>query len=279
LARRRSALKPIRRAGDFRQVMRVTPGICRRQRATRKLPATHRPGTPMTSYEIVARLHGLIGAVALASFWFTAATRKGSPLHVRSGRVYLGAMGVLLLLAVPLCADRMLAGQPIGWFLGYVLLLTATACWTAWRSIRFKREFARYAGSGYAAVAMLNAGAGMAMFVAGLLLGRSLFMIFAAVGVLGGLGMLRLRRLGPADARWWLREHIAGMTANAVATHIAFLSIGLPALLPRLSGPVLQQLAWLGPLAVALGARLWIGRRYLGGGAPRQPAGQAATGR
>ena len=57
-------------------------------------------------------------------------------------------------------------------------------------------------------------------------------------------------------------EHYNAMIGNGVAVHIAFLGIGLPRLLPMLGGATLQQLAWFGPLAVALAAKLWADRRW-----------------
>ena len=53
------------------------------------------------------------------------------------------------------------------------------------------------------------------------------------------------------------------MIGNGVATHIAFLSIGLPKLLPMLSGPVLQNLAWLGPLMLSIIAGIYLNRKYM----------------
>ena len=61
-----------------------------------------------------------------------------------------------------------------------------------------------------------------------------------------------------------MRQHLRAMLGNGVATHIAFLSIGLPRLLPMLQGPVFQNLAWLAPLGVAAVAGVYLGRKYLG---------------
>jgi hypothetical protein len=111
------------------------------------------------------------------------------------------------------------------------------------------------------------------MLAYGLSLGQPLFMGFSLVGVFAGIGMLRMRKRGPVDARWWLREHLGGMTGNAIATHISFFSIGLPRLFPELSGPLLQNLAWFGPLAIGFGVQALVLRRWkhAAGAHPRQP--------
>jgi hypothetical protein len=87
---------------------------------------------------------------------------------------------------------------------------------------------------------------------------------FSLIGLLGGRSMLRFAKQAPADPRWWLREHFGAMLGNGVATHIAFLSIGLPKLLPSLAGPVMHNVAWLGPLAIAVVARVLLNRKYMG---------------
>ena len=51
------------------------------------------------------------------------------------------------------------------------------------------------------------------------------------------------------------------MIGNGIATHIAFLAIGLPRVLPQLAGSTLQTLAWLAPLAIGLVVQLVLERR------------------
>jgi hypothetical protein len=84
--------------------------------------------------------------------------------------------------------------------------------------------------------------------------------------------MLRFANARPSEPKWWLKEHFGAMVGNGVATHIAFLSIGLPKLLPMFAGPVLQNLAWLGPLSLALVARVLLDRKYM------KPRAAAASG-
>ncbi|MCA1713620.1 MAG: hypothetical protein LC715_00305 [Gammaproteobacteria bacterium] len=44
---------------------------------------------------------------------------------------------------------------------------------------------------------------------------------------------------------WWLVEHYSAMLGNGIATHVAFVSIGLPRLLPAVDGVGLHYLGWL----------------------------------
>jgi hypothetical protein len=220
----------------------------------------------MSLYKLVLSLHGLLGVVALATFWTAGFARKGSPVHRAAGKAYLGAMVVLLAAALPLAVRVGVQQHWVGGvFLGYLLVITTTSVWASWRAIRDKRDWAAYTGPVYRALAWLNLASGAVILALGLFYTdrmRAIFIGFSLVGLLGGRRMLRFARARPADPKWWLREHFGAMVGNGVATHIAFLSIGLPKLLPMLAGPVLQNVAWLGPLSLAVVARGLLGRKY-----------------
>jgi hypothetical protein len=221
--------------------------------------------------ELVAHL--VPGVVALATYWIAALARKGSAPHRFAGKVYLLAMVALLVPAIPL-SWRVLQHFDTGFgvFLFYLLLITATALWQGWTAIVHKRDFARYTGAGYRRLAWANLLAGAGVLGLGLALLHPIFIGFSLPGLLGGRGMLKLAARGPAHPRWWMGEHLGAMLACGVATHIAFLSIGLPRLLPALAGEGMRVFAWLAPLAIALAMRLWLVRKYL----PAPPARAAA---
>ena len=137
------------------------------------------------------------------------------------------------------------------------------------------RQYTRYTGPVHRALMWLNLAGGLGIAAVGVFLAQQMQLVivsFSLIGVIGFVQMWRFRRQPPADPRWWLREHLTAMLGNGVATHIAFLSIGLPKLLPMLAGPALANLAWLGPLVVAAVAGAWLVRKYL----PRRaaPAGR-----
>ena len=108
------------------------------------------------------------------------------------------------------------------------------------------------------------------MLALGVKVGSPLLAGFSAIGLFAGQDMLRKRRnparLG-AQPRWWLTEHYTAMLGNGIATHVAFLAIGLPRLLPAVDGTALHYVAWFGPVAVALVAKVVIDRRWR----PRAP--------
>ncbi|MGK7295470.1 MAG: hypothetical protein ACNS61_06515 [Candidatus Wenzhouxiangella sp. M2_3B_020] len=221
----------------------------------------------MTITELLSRFatpHALIGAVALVTFWTAALSKKGSTPHRSAGRIYLLAMIGVVATAVPLALSQALQGQWVGAaFLGYLVILVSIACRNAWRAIVWKRDFERYTGTGYRLGAALLGIAGAAVSVLGIVYGAWILIIFGLIGPMSAFAARSLVRQGPSGPKWWLKEHYGAMIGNGVATHIAFLQIGLLRLIPELGNTMIQHLAWFGPLAVAFIAGYWLDRRYM----------------
>lgn len=219
----------------------------------------------MSNYKIMLFTHVGLGVVALLTFWVAALAKKGSGPHKLAGKVYVLVMVGLLLPAIPLSWRALTQWKvDFGLFLFYLLLITATALWRGWTAVRNKRDFAAYANAGFRRLGWVNIAAGAAVLGLGAATAQPIFLGFSLVGILGGNGILKLAERGPAHSRWWMGEHIGAMLGCGVATHIAFLSIGLPRLLPAAwNGSLLQTSAWLGPLVVAALAGRLLGRKYL----------------
>jgi uncharacterized membrane protein len=231
----------------------------------------------MDLYHVAALAHASLGTLALVTFWTAGMSKKGSPLHRAAGKIYLAAMVGLLAVALPMTVYIISHGVVVmGSFLLYLLVITCTSVWLSWRAIRDKRDWARYTGPVYRALKWLNLVSGVSIALLGLFFAQSMQLVivaFSAIGIIGFLRMRRFSRQAPDEPRWWLRQHLTAMLGNGVATHIAFLSIGLPRLLPAMSAPVFQNLAWLGPLVISFVAGTWLTRKYL----PKRAAPAAQT--
>ena len=219
--------------------------------------------------------HALVGTVALVTFWTAGWAKKGSPLHKRAGKIYMIAMIAIVLTALPLILSQALQGQWVGaTFLAYLVILVSHACRSAWLAIRYKRDFARYTGTGSRISAGLLSLSGIVVVIIGVQFGAWLLIMFGLIGPVTGWGALQLIRKGPSSPKWWLKEHYGAMIGNGVATHIAFLQIGLMRLVPELGFSAVQHLAWFGPLTAGILAGFWLNRRYM---ARRQPVTPSAS--
>lgn len=227
-------------------------------------------------YDSVKYLHALIGTVALVSFWWAGFSRKGSVSHRFSGRTYLIAMcGIIVSGGIMAVLAYSIGKWIIATFLVYLLLITATAMWNAWRAIRDKQNYAAYTGPVFKGFMVANAIAGLTVLALGITEQNILFAGFSLVGLKAAWDSWRDLKSGPKHTLWWREAHMDAMLGNAIATHIAFLLIGLPKILPMLAGPVQQNLAWFGPIAVALIVRRFLVKRFPKG--KPLPAPGAAT--
>ena len=220
-----------------------------------------------TAYQSLLVVHGLCGLVALVMFWVAAFAKKGAPLHLRAGKTYMVAMLGIVITAVPMAAIIATRGKPgIATFLAYLVVITLTAMWTGWRAVKRKRDQAAFRDNAYLAVALINLAASAVVFVIGMNMSQPLLMGFSAVGTITGVQML-MRRARPMDtARWWLKEHYSAMIGCGVATHIAFLAIGLDRVI-RAAGidpPSWYHLiAWFLPLSLSFVVAAWLNRKYM----------------
>lgn len=218
----------------------------------------------MTTYEIVKYAHASIGLLALATFWIAAFARKGSPLHVGVGRVYLVTMAAIVVTAVPLVAARFLEGRYVtGTFFVLLLSLVATACFVGWTAIRHKRDWRRFLGRGYRTLTVSNVVAGTAAIVLGAAYSQWIFVAFGVFGVKLGRDMWKFLRDDAKAPNWWFVQHYQAMIGNGIATHIAFALIGLPRVFPNVAGGVLTYVGWLAPLATGITVQYLLDRKYV----------------
>jgi hypothetical protein len=217
-------------------------------------------------YEILVLTHGAAGTVALAAFWTAVVLRKGTTVHRRVGGTYLLAM-TLVLATTPFLAGVLFARGDVvgGTFLAYLIVITGTAMWTAWRAVRDRARPERFYGRAFRALAWTNVASGAVALALGVRASAPVLMGMSLIGLVIGAQMLRAARRPVDDRYWWLQRHYGGILGCGIATHIAFLNIGLQRLLPvDLAAPA-QLLGWFGPVAVALLARVWLRRKYARG--------------
>jgi hypothetical protein len=218
------------------------------------------------AYRWILSVHGLLGAGALITYWIAGLSAKGSTRHRTAGKFFFLLMLGLVCTAAPLAVIIALRGNgPIAAFLAYLVVITGTSMYLGWFAIRRSKNRSAFYGQQHLSVAWLNVVAAITVLAIGWRTSSALLMGFSVAGFALAAQML-FRRYRPMQSpRWWLQEHYIAMMGCGVATHIAFLSIGLNriASLLGLTPPGWYNLiAWFAPLAIANAVTLALNRKF-----------------
>jgi hypothetical protein len=217
----------------------------------------------MTWYTAVLIAHVSFGAIALIAFWIVAALRKGTRSHRHVGTTYSMAMLAVLVSAVPLAIAAFAAGHTRnGVFLAYLIVITATPLWTGRRAVRRRHSAVEFSRSPYKLVGFTNIVCAAVVLGLGIATGTSLLEGLSVVGIYIGMRIVRFAADGATSRQWWLKQHYLSMVGSGIASHIAFLNVGLPRVVPQQFSGAALYVAWFGPLAVATLAGWWLNRRY-----------------
>jgi hypothetical protein len=239
----------------------------------------------LAAYHAVLAFHVALGMVALAAFWVAMAVRKGSRLHLRSGRCYVISMSGAAALAVALGVLTLvdpLATHPPGenWtpaelarhaevvgelipsigFTGLVVLSLVYFGWRAPARARLRTSRAQVLDWGVP-------GALLTLGLAGIPLARLPSFDFAdGMGVACiAFALPQLRALARTGrGRPWIVAHLAGLGGAAVIGHVALFVSILPRVAPGLwsRDPAENPIPWL--VSPVLGATLlaWACRHW-----------------
>lgn len=197
--------------------------------------------------------HVLAGVGALLAGGVALVTTKGGPRHVRAGRLYVLAMGVVVVTALPLAAA-------IGnWFLFAVAIFSGYLVFAGYRVLasRGADRVATVDLGGH--VVMILAGVAMVLAgawgtVAGTVDLGPVLVVFGLIGAGLALRELRHLRSPPDDRMAWFFRHLGLMSGGYIATVTAAVTVNLT-MLPPLA-------RWLGPTAVGVPVIVYTARRY-----------------
>lgn len=219
-------------------------------------------------YQALLKSHMIAGLLALPIFWIPALAKKGSPIHRRAGRWFLILMAFVAATGLPLALRFVAMGQFVaGTFLAYLFVITATALATAWYALKLKRDYRKYYGRAYQALAFMNLAVGLTVLYLGLSNGTVLLTLFSFIGISAGVSMIMRRRFlasNEPESTWWLQEHLGGMLGAGIAAHVAFGAFGLNRIWPAYASidGWIGMLPWLAPVVIGTVAISMQTRKY-----------------
>jgi hypothetical protein len=223
-------------------------------------------------------IHVVFGFLGLAAFWVPILTRKGAKQHRRFGRVFrYSAMVVITAAGISITLHLLrllLAGQspamnPVGWailvFLGYLALVTGVMLSHGIAVLGAKRDLRKLNTIYHRLLAWLSISGSL------IIIGWALywqppnaFLLYALspLGIVIGVGMLKLCRMPADDPKTWLYEHLGAMLGTGIAFHTAFAVFGVNRLLHFELPGMLMVIPWLLPTALGIPASIMWKRHY-----------------
>lgn len=219
----------------------------------------------LENINLILKVHALFGSSGLIAFWITALSKKGSKLHITTGRIYLISMCLVLLSTIPIVLHFYFK-QDISrtMTLTYLFFVTLSAMIFLFFPIRNKSDIDRYRNIIYKVLAIFMTAYGTFVLYQGLanpvLAKKILLFGFSSIGLVIGISMLQLAWAKTFDKKWWIQQHLNGAMVAFAATHASFLGLGLRKLLPALAGEWMHTGTQVAIILLAYALRIYAGR-------------------
>jgi hypothetical protein len=214
-------------------------------------------------FELLVAGHVIAGTLALVSFWAPVILKKGSPGHIRSGRIFAWSLTVAALLACsmgilnltlsntrhPTLVDRAMFDGLFGWmmlYLGLLSLLLVTYGMATISARRRRIDIRNWRGIAALVVVALAA---LQCGVQGVRLGQPLMIALSVLGLITVGTFARTALFTQPSSQGWIGEHLKAMIAAGISAYTAFLSVGLLRVFPE---HVFNPLIWSVPSVVGV---------------------------
>jgi len=232
-------------------------------------------------------LHVAFGTCALLLFWVPVFTRKGNVDHKRFGRIFTSSMYAVAASGATMASLDLIwplamhaatlnpadpnaasaAGQirAPAMFLLSLSVLVFTSTRQGWLAIVHKADRQPLRHPLHLGLCGLLIAVGICLFITGLLVDSILFMVFAVLEIVAGIGRLRYILKQELDAKEWWIEHLNGLIGSGIGAYTAFFVFGGSRLLSGLFGNAFEDASmflWLAPGVLGSIAITALSRKY-----------------
>ncbi len=223
-------------------------------------------------HSLLVNVHIAVGAIVLVLFWVPAFARKGSPLHVKVGKVYVVSMYVVVVTAF--VASVIVLADPIGirrpgesygpaesaelaarfrmmsLFLLMLSVLVFASLRHGIRALRQKTEPGALARPAHRALIAVLGVLGMIVGTLGLLNSAVLLIIFGGISIAGSISMYRDTLVERPDRKAQLVAHLNGLIGSGIGVYTAFFAFGGSRFLREILPGYWQVLPWVLPAII-----------------------------
>lgn len=250
-------------------------------------------------HTLLVYAHVAVGALALVLFWIPVIAKKGSSLHVKSGRVYTIAMYIVSVTAF--IASIMVIADPLGirrpgevfdatraaelssvyrmfsLFLLMLSVLVFVSIRHGLAALGARRDAAILRRREHRMMLVTLAVLAITVGAIGLANGQLLLIIFAGIGVSAAATMFRDTMIaGPRPAQL-VFAHLNGLIGSGIGAYTAFFAFGGARFLGDLLPGQWQVVPWVLPAVIGTIVINRLSRRYPAARAQRRPGRATAA--
>ncbi|MFK8054078.1 MAG: hypothetical protein AB8F65_14015 [Woeseiaceae bacterium] len=235
-------------------------------------------------HALLLKAHIGIGAIALIAFWLPVATRKGSSLHKKSGRIYVWCMSIVAASAIAM--SLMVLMDPIGvrvparnldmeraaliasnnrmfaLFLLMLGMLTAAGLRHGLLALRVKQQPDALRSKGHVVLLASLGVMGILVGYTGIVYSQVLLMVFAVIAISGSVNTLReaFKRNMTRNDR--IKAHFGGLIGTGIGAYTAFFAFGGSRLLADILRGQWQVIPWVLPAIIGTIAIRRVEKNY-----------------
>jgi len=215
--------------------------------------------------KILLGVHVAAGFSSIVLFWLPMFSKKGGTLHIKSGKLYVFAMWIVVITAALLSIKNVIIGNYVqAVFLGFLSLITSGPLWYAiavldqkkGRTPAYKKKLFIFN------VTVLTSA--IAMIIYGLMIDNNtkiLMFIFGALGLTTTGDVIGHFRNKPSRLTW-IQEHLIGMITTGIAAYTAFFVFGGRAFFEGLFPGYWAIVPWVAPGVLGGIANVIYKRKY-----------------
>jgi len=237
-----------------------------------------------TLHSLLVTTHIAVGSLALLIFWVPALAKKGSPLHVRAGRIYVTAMYIVAVTAF--VASIMVLADPVGIrrpddildaaeaarlarrfrMFSLFLLMLSVLVFTSIRhgiaALRERRQPGMLSRPSHRALLAALALLALVVGSIGLYTMQLLLIIFGGISLAASVSMFRDTRKRNPSRGDLVVAHLGGLISSGIGAYTAFFAFGGSRLLADVLTGQWQVLPWVLPSIIGTIAISRLQRSY-----------------
>ncbi len=216
-------------------------------------------------FSILLGIHVVAGFISIVIFWLPMLSKKGSRVHILSGKAYVYAMWIVVISAFILSVKNVFIGKyNSALFLGYLSLITAGPLWYGIAILRHKKGAS---ASVIKIQLVLNI---IILLLAVFMIGYNTFVLegrHVLMYIFGGLGLTTVPEIkrglkGKTRKRNFMQEHAIGMTTTAIAAYTAFFAFGGRNFMGDIFTGNWMIIPWVLPGVLGTVANFYFGKKY-----------------